>query len=41
MNDMINKVSSDYMDKKFEQSILDIVTSLSKYVGTVNDTSSK
>ena len=41
MNDMLNKVSQDYMDTKFENSIMEIVKSLSGYVGTVNDTSSK
>lgn len=39
MNDMLNKVSQDYMDVKFEQSLAEVVEQLEKYVAKVNETS--
>eukprot|EP00347_Sterkiella_histriomuscorum_P013165 403365759 len=39
MNDMLNKVSQNYMDSKFEDSIMEVAQSLNKYVGAVNDSS--
>lgn len=41
MNDMLSKVAANYMDTKYDAAILDIVKTVEKYVGTVNDTSSK
>lgn len=40
MADMLNKVSQNYMDSKFEDSIMEIVKSLQAYVGSANETSS-
>jgi hypothetical protein len=37
---MLNKVSQDYMDSKFEEAISEVVKSMQQYVGVVNDTSS-
>lgn len=41
MNDLLNKVAVNYVDTKFEKSILDVVGSISTYVGSVNTTSSE
>jgi uncharacterized protein YukE len=40
MNDMLNKVSQNFMDSKFEEAILEVANSVSKYVGAVNESSS-
>ena len=37
---MLNKVSQDYMDTKYEEAILEVANSVSKYVGAVNESSS-
>ena len=37
---MLNKVAQNYMDKKFEDSIMEVAGSLNKYVGAVNESSS-
>lgn len=41
MNDMLNKVSANYMDSKFEQSIMELVNDLKDYVGNVNEIAKK
>ena len=38
---MINKVSQDYMDEKFEEALNTVAESIDNYVNIVNDTSAK
>lgn len=39
MNDILNKVTQNYMDTKYEDSIMEVAQSLNKYVSAVNDQS--
>jgi hypothetical protein len=38
---MIDRVSQDYMDDKFEEALQEVAGSIDQYVGIVNDTSTK
>jgi len=40
MQDLLDKVQTNYIDEKYDEANKELVGSISKYVGTVNDTSS-
>lgn len=41
MSDLMNRVTQDHMDDKFEEALHEVATSIDQYVSIVNETSQK